>query len=133
MLADLLTKLMGGQVYAKLKGLWGLQMLVQGTDLKKATLAMVVMMVAASLQGLAVNHREQEPAFFCSEEGVCLTSRTTTAMARASWIETILNHLDLGMSLLVIILLWEMIRFGLQRLRRSLWDKKVAVSQNARV
>ena len=49
MIADLLTKLMSGQVYAKQKALWGLQMLVQGTDLKRASLAMAVMMVAASL------------------------------------------------------------------------------------
>ena len=53
MIADLLTKLMSGQVHAKQKALWGLQMLVRGTDLKKATLAVAVMMVAASLQGMA--------------------------------------------------------------------------------
>ena len=106
MLADLLTKLMSGQVCAKLKSLWGLQMLVQGTDLKKVTIAAVVMMVAASLQGLAANPSEEEPltpGFFCSEDGICLKSSTSTAMFLAQWIETTLNHLDLGVYLVVVI------------------------------
>ena len=130
MLADLLTKLMSGQVYAKLKSLWGIQMLVQGTDLKKVTISAAVMMVAASLQGLAVNPSDEEPltpGFFCSEEGVCMTSSTSMAVFMAQWIETILNHLDLGMYLVAIILLWEVIRFGLQQLRRWLWGKKAVV------
>ena len=64
MIADLLTKLMSGQVYAKQKALWGLQMLVQGTDLKRASLAMAVMMVAASLQGMATGEEEASNAGF---------------------------------------------------------------------
>ena len=94
-------------VYAKLKGLWGLQMLVQGTDLKKATIATAVFLVAASFQGLAENPSDEEPStpgIFCSEDGVCMVSNTSTAVFRAQGIEKVLNNLDLAVYLVVMTL-----------------------------
>ena len=96
MIADLLTKLMSGQVYAKQKALWGLRLLVQGTDLKRASLAMAVMMVAASLQGMATGGEEVSTAgFFCSEEVVCKVANTSTVMVLAQGIEMVINNSDL--------------------------------------
>ena len=95
----MLTKLMSGQVYAKQKALWGLHMLVRGTDLKKATLAVAVMMVAASLQGMASVQDGEEASkagFFCSEEGVCRVSNTSTVMVLAQSIETVVNNADIA-------------------------------------
>ena len=46
-------------------------MLVQGTDLRKAILAVAVMMVAASLQGMVITQVDEEtlmPGLFCSED-----------------------------------------------------------------
>ena len=130
MLADLLTKLMSGQVYAKLKSLWGLQMLVRGTDLRKATIAAAVIMVAASLQGLAENPNvdgPSTPGFLCSQDGVCMASSAPTAMFLAQWIEAVLDHWDLGMYLAAVILLWEALRFGLKLLHRWWCGKRAVV------
>ena len=127
-LADLLTKLMSGQVYDNLKALWGLQMLVQGTDLRKATPAVAVMMVAASLQGMAKTQIEEEtlaPGFFCSEDGVCRASNTSTVIVLAQGIEMVLNNLDFAV--VATILPWEVVRYGLQQLRHWLWGRKVVV------
>ena len=130
MIADLLTKLMSGQVYAKQKALWGLQMLVQGTDLKKATLAVAVMMVAASLQGMATVQGGEEASnagFFCSDEGVCRVANTSTIMVLAQGIETVINNVDIAVYLVATITLWELARYILRRLYKWLWGRKVVV------
>ena len=130
MIADLLTKLMSGQVYAKQKALWGLQMLVQGTDLKKATLAAAVMMVAASLQGVAPVQGGEEASnagFFCSKEGVRRVSNTSTVMVLAQGIETVINNVDVAVYLVATITLWELARYILRRLYKWLRGRKVVV------
>ena len=130
MIADLLTKLMSGQVYAKQKALWGLQMLVQGTDLKRASLAMAVMMMAASLQGVATVQGGGEASnagFFCSEEGVCRAANTSTVMILAQGIETVINNVDIAVYLVAIITFWELARYVLRRLYKWLWGRKVVV------
>ena len=128
MIADLLTKLMSGQVYAKQKALWGLQMLVQGTDLKRASLAMAVMMVAASLQGMAAGGEEASIAgFFCSEEGVCRVANTSAVMVLAQGIEMVSSNADLVAYLVAAIILWELAWCLFRRLYRWLWVKKVVV------